>query len=112
VEAAPGLSNCENKVPGVPLGVHDGLPVAVAVAVAVGVFVGVGVPAAAHVIESILTPVDATLLSLAILHLRLTIWPLAAAGKVTVEVMYPAELPVQAMRPAIGLLQQVLMVAL
>jgi hypothetical protein len=86
--------------------------VAVAVGDDVGVLVGVGVPAAAQVIVSTITPVTAILLSDAILHLRLIIWPFAAGGRVTVEVMYPPELPDQAWRPAIGLLQHVLMVAL
>src|SRR3954447_8159655 len=70
-------------VPGAPPpGVHVpvGVAVAVAVAVPVGVDVGVlvavpvgvGVPDPEQVIESIMTPTAATLLSDAILHLRLT----------------------------------------
>jgi hypothetical protein len=131
VAVVPPLFVWSYKVPGVPLGVHVPVGVAVAVAVAVpvgvavgvlvgvlvgvavGVLVGVGVPpTGAHVRVSILTPVAETLLSDAILHFRLTDWPTAAAGRVTVEVMYPPELPDHAMRPAIGLMNAVLMVAL
>ena len=100
VAVVAALSVWSYNVPGVPLGVHEpvGEAVAVAVAVAVGVDVGVlvavpvgvGVPTAPHgmpVIESILTPTAATLLSDAILHLRRMDCPLADAGRVTVEVM-------------------------
>jgi hypothetical protein len=100
--------------PGVQLGDAVGVAVAVAVPVGVfvGVFVGVAVPPPVHVIVSILTPVAETLLSDAILHFRLIDWPLAAAGSITVEVMYPPELPDHAMRPAMGLMNAVLIVAL
>jgi hypothetical protein len=64
------------------------------------------------VIVSILTPNPATLLSVAILHFSLMLWPLAAAGRFTVEVIYPPELPVHAMRPAIGLMKFTLIVPL
>jgi hypothetical protein len=127
VAVVPPLFVWSYKVPGVPLGVHVPVGVAVAVpvgvavgvlvgvlvGVAVGVLVGVGVPpTGAHVMVSILTPVAETLLSDAILHFRLTDWPTAAAGRVTVEVMYPPELPDHAIRPAIGLMNAVLIVAL
>jgi hypothetical protein len=108
-----------HTAPGVPVGVAVGVlvgvPVAVPVGVLVGVFVGVGVPAVPHgmfEIVSTLTPVAETLLSDAILHFRLIIWPLAAAGSITVVVIYPPELPAHAMRPAIGLMNAVLIVAL
>jgi hypothetical protein len=39
------------------------------------------------VIVSTLTPTPATLLSVAILHFSLMLWPLAAAGRFTVVVM-------------------------
>jgi hypothetical protein len=39
------------------------------------------------VIVSTLTPTPETLLSVAILHFSLMLWPLAAAGRFTVEVM-------------------------
>src|SRR3954451_12875477 len=87
-------------VPGAPPpGVHVPVGVAVAVAVAVPVGVDVGVLVAVPVgvgvpplhgmllIVSTLTPTAATLLSDAILHLRLMVWPLAAAGRFTVVVM-------------------------
>jgi hypothetical protein len=91
------------------------VPVGVFVGVFVAVPVGVGVPPIPHgmfVIVSTLTPVAETLLSDAILHLRLIVWPPAAAGSITVVVMYPPELPAHAMRPAIGLMNAVLIVAL
>jgi hypothetical protein len=113
---------------GVDVGVNVGVAVGVAVAVcvpvgvAVGVFVGVnvgvdvgvGVPPTHGmlVIVSTLTPVAETLLSDAILHFRRIEWLLAAAGSITVVVMYPPELPAHAWRPAIGLMNAVLIVAL
>src|SRR6188474_467312 len=70
--------------PGVAVGVAVAVPVDVGVGVAgVPVGVAVGVPPPAHgkpVIESTLTPTPATLLSVAILHFSLMLWPLAAAG--------------------------------
>ena len=68
---------------GVAVGVAVGVPVTVPVGVAVGVPPPHGIP----VIVSTLTPTAATLLSVAILHLSLMLWPLAAAGRFTVEVM-------------------------
>jgi hypothetical protein len=118
VAVVAALSVWSYSVPGVPLGVHVPVGVAVAVPVPVGVFVGVfvgvavPVPHGMPVIVSTLTPVAETLLSDAILHFRLIIWPLAAAGSITVEVMYPPELPAHAWRPAIGLMNAVLIVAL
>src|SRR5207244_11720209 len=66
------------------------------------------------VTSSILTPGApdaATPTSLAARHFSWTFWPLAAAGKLTVVMMYagaegvPSESPLQACRPAIGLLK-------
>jgi hypothetical protein len=103
---------------GVAVGVFVGVGVGVfvGVGVAVGVLVGVfvGVAAAGHgkpVIVSIRTPIPALLLSVAIRHLSWMLCPLAAAGRLTVVVMYPPELPVHAMRPAIGLMNCVLIIA-
>src|SRR6188768_318387 len=65
-------------------------PGGVGVAVGVAVPVGVGVATPAHgrlVIVSTLTPPPETLLSVAILHLSLMLWLLAAAGRFTVVVM-------------------------
>jgi|SRR6187401_3197336 len=76
---------------GVAVGVAVAVPVDVGVGVAgVPVGVAVGVPPPAHgkpVIVSTLTPTPATLLSVAILHFSLMLWPLAAAGRFTVVVM-------------------------
>ena len=75
---------------GVPVAVPVGVAVAVPVAVGVGVAVGVPVGPPPHgmpVIVSTLTPTPATLLSVAILHFSLMLWPLAAAGRFTVVVM-------------------------
>jgi hypothetical protein len=63
------------------------------------------------VIVSILTPVADTLLSVAILHLSCIDWPFAAAGSITVVVMYPPELPDHAIRPPIGDMNAVLIVS-
>jgi hypothetical protein len=106
-------SNWTDAIPGVGVIVGVAVGVLVGVPVTVGVPVGVGVPPhGTPVIVSILTPVAETLLSDAILHLRLIDWPFADAGSITVEVMYPPELPAHAIRPAIGLMNAVLIVAL
>jgi hypothetical protein len=48
-----------------------------------------------------------TLVSLAIRQRRTMVCPVAAAGKETVVVIYPPDEPVQAIRPPIGLLNEV-----
>src|SRR6188768_4060449 len=59
-------------------------------------------------ILSTLTPVAATLLSVAMRHRNCTAgWPLAAAGVLIALSMYAPELPFQACRPAIGLAKPV-----
>src|SRR6187455_317749 len=55
------------------------------------------------VTSSIQAPAALTLLSVARRHLITTFCPFAAAGKLTVVVINPPELPLQACRPAIGL---------
>jgi hypothetical protein len=45
------------------------------------------------------------LMSLPIRNRNTTLWPTAAAGRLTVVVTNPLELPVQAWRPASGLLK-------
>ena len=61
---------------------------------------------------SIHAPVPATLESVALLNLNITTWPLAEAGRFTVVVTNPPELPVHAWRPPIGLPKAALIVAL
>lgn len=123
---------------GVPVKVAVGVDVAVAVAVFVAVFVGVfvavnvgvgdavavdvGVPVAhGNVMLSIRTPTvpAATApMSVASRHLSRMFWPFADAGRLTVVVMYagaavvPADSPLHAWRPAIGLPSDELMVRL
>jgi hypothetical protein len=48
-------------------------------------------------------PCTATLLSLPIRQRSTMLWPAAAAGRLTVVVTNPLELPLQAWRPASGL---------
>ena len=55
------------------------------------------------VIPSIKAPVFPKLESVALLHLKTILWPLADAGKFTVVVTHPPLLPVQACLPPIGL---------
>ena len=64
------------------------------------------------VILSILAPVPETLLSVARRNLKTTFCPFADAGRLTVVVTNPPELPVHAWRPAIGLPKFTLMVPL
>jgi hypothetical protein len=61
---------------------------------------------------SIRQPWFETLMSLPIRNRSTTLWPEAEAGRLTVVVTNPLELPVQAWRPASGLLQQVSIVPL
>ena len=64
------------------------------------------------VTSSILQPVAATLLSEPIRNLNLTFCPAAAGGKVTVDVKNEPAVPVQAIRPPIGLPNEELIVPL
>ena len=48
-----------------------------------------------------------TLLSLPMRQRRLMLWPTAAAGRFTTDVIKPLELPLHAERPAMGLLKAV-----
>ena len=95
---------------GVGVGDGEGVPATVAVAVAVAVGVGDGLdapPLQKNWTLSILQPVLETVRSLAMRQRRTTVCPLAAAGRFTRVFMNPLELPVQACRPAIGLLNDV-----
>src|SRR6478735_8629874 len=94
---------------GVNVAVAVGVKVAVAVGVNVAVAVGVGlagqVPGWETTTLSILQPSTPVLVSLPMRQRRTTFCPAAAAGRVTVVVMKPAELPLHAGRPARGLLK-------
>jgi hypothetical protein len=57
-------------------------------------------------------PSLAMLVSLPMRNRSTTLWPAAEAGRLTVVVTNPLELPVQACRPASGLLQQLEIVPL
>src|SRR5881396_3164439 len=57
-------------------------------------------------------PWNATLVSLAIRQRSLMFCPAALAGRFTVVVIKPPELPLHAIRPAIGLLKEVEIIAL
>src|SRR4026207_2473187 len=63
-------------------------------------------------IPSMRQPWNPTLVSLAIRQRSLTFCPAAAAGRFTVVVTKPPEWPLHAIRPAIGLLKEVEIMAL
>ena len=96
----------------VAVAVGVGVNVAVAVGVAVGVGVGVVAGQLFMLMESTRQPWTATLLSLPRRQRSTIFCPTAAAGRFTVVVMKPPELPVHAERPASGLPQQLLIVPL
>lgn len=82
-----------------------------------GVGVGVGVGVAAPPLQKTLTlsirqPSLDVLSSLAMRQRKITVCPLADAGRFTIVLIKPPELPLHAIRPAIGLPKEVLMVAL
>src|SRR5438105_7026872 len=98
-----------HTVAGVGVGVAGtvGVAVAVAVAVAVGVAVGVAEGEGAPPLQkswtvSILQPEFERLMSLAIRQRKTVVCPLAEAGRFTVVVRKPPELPLHAIRPAMG----------
>ena len=92
-------------VAGVAVGATVTVAVGVAVAVAVGVAEGVGAPPLQKSWTlSTLQPVFERLMSLAIRQRKTVVCPLAEAGRFTVVVMKPPDVPLHAIRPAMGLL--------
>ena len=99
----------------VAVGVDGTVAVAVAVAATVGVGVGVGdppghEPGSERTMLSTRQPESELLVSLPIRHRNTTFCPAAVAGRFTVVVIKPPELPLHAGRPANGLLKPVLIV--
>src|SRR5437867_170077 len=86
--------------------------VAVGRVTVIGGGVGVGGGQSRTTMPSIRQPWNPTLVSLAMRQRSLTFCPAAAAGRFTVAVIKPPELPLHAIRPAIGLLKEVEIVAL
>jgi len=111
VKVAVGVGEAVAVAVGVAVlvGVGEAVAVAVGVEVAVAVDVdvgdGVGTPPLQKIWTlSILQPWFEMLVSLAMRQRRTVGCPLAAAGRFATVVMKPAEFPLQAARPAIGLL--------
>ena len=111
VKVAVGVGEAVAVAVGVAVlvGVGEAVAVAVGVEVAVAVDVdvgdGVGTPPLQKIWTlSILQPWFEMLVSLAMRQRRTVGCPLAAAGRFATVVMKPLELPLQAARPAIGLL--------
>ena len=113
VGVAVGVGDGVGDGLGVGVGVGDGVDDWIGLAVGDGVAVGVGPGATQEVvIVSIFHPVMPMALSDAIRKRNLIVCPFTFGPRFAMVVMYPPELPLQAIRPAIGLLKPVLMVPL